>query len=40
MIDGVASFDEVVRKMRRDAMTSARPKVSRLAQARNALAIS
>ena len=33
-----ATFDEVVRKMRRDARSIARPKVSRLAQARNALA--
>ncbi|WP_287708926.1 S49 family peptidase [Accumulibacter sp.] len=37
MVDGVAKFDEVVGKMRRDAR--ARPKASRLAQARNALAI-
>jgi signal peptide peptidase SppA len=38
MIDGVATFDDVVRKMRRDAKVSARPRASRLAQARNALA--
>ncbi|MCM8595183.1 S49 family peptidase [Accumulibacter sp.] len=38
MVDGVATFDEVVRKMRWEARSSARPKVSRLAQARNALA--
>ena len=39
MVDGVATFDEVVRKMRRDARVGARPKASRLAQARNALSI-
>jgi len=39
MVDGVATFDDVVRKMRRDAKDSARPKASRLAQARNVLAI-
>jgi signal peptide peptidase SppA len=31
MIDGVATFDEVVRKMRRDAKSNARPRASRLA---------
>jgi len=39
MVDGVATFGEVVRKMRRDAMTSAKPKVSRLAQAQRAIEI-
>lgn len=39
MVDGVATFDEVVRKMRRDARSSARPKVSRLAQAQRELDI-
>ncbi|EXI92144.1 MAG: putative signal peptide peptidase SppA [Candidatus Accumulibacter sp. BA-94] len=39
MVDGVATFDDVVRKMRRDARSSARPRASRLARARNTLAI-
>jgi ClpP class serine protease len=39
MVDGVATFDEVVRKMRRDVKSFAKPRASRLAQARNALAI-
>jgi ClpP class serine protease len=39
MIDGMVTFDDVVRKMRRDARFIARPRASRLAQARNALAI-
>ena len=39
MVDGVATFDDVVRKMRRDAKSSAKPGASRLAQARNALSI-
>ena len=34
-----ATFDEVVRKMRRDAKATARPKVSRLAQAQRELKI-
>ena len=34
MVDGVASFDDVVGKMRRDARPAAKPKASRLAQAR------
>lgn len=33
MVDGIATFDDVVRKMRRDAKMSARPRASRLAQA-------
>jgi signal peptide peptidase SppA len=39
MVDGVATFDDVIGKMRRDAKATARPNVSRLAQARNALGI-
>ncbi|MQM29798.1 MAG: peptidase S49 [Candidatus Accumulibacter phosphatis] len=39
MVDGVATFDDVVRKMRRDAKVSVTPRASRLASARNALAI-
>ena len=39
MVDGVATFEDVVRKMRRDAKSSAKPGASRLAQARNALSI-
>ncbi len=40
MVDGVATFDDVVRKMRRDAKSSAKPGASRLAQAQRALEIS
>ena len=39
MVDGVATFDEVVRKMRRDASASAIPRASRLAQAQRDLDI-
>ena len=39
MVDGVATFDDVVRKMRRDAKGSAKPRLSRLAQAQRALTI-
>ena len=39
MVDGVATFDEVIGKMRRDAKATARPKASRLAQARRELEI-
>ena len=39
MVDGVASFDDVVGKMRRDARPAAKPKASRLAQARRTLEI-
>ena len=39
MADGVATFDDVVRKMRRDAKGDVKPRASRLAQARNALSI-
>jgi signal peptide peptidase SppA len=39
MVDGVATFDDVVRKMRRDARPIVRPRALRLAHARNALAI-
>lgn len=33
MVDGLATFDEVVKKMRRDARSGAKPRASRLAQA-------
>jgi hypothetical protein len=39
MVDGVATFDEVVRKMRRDARSSAKPRALRLAQAQRAIEI-
>lgn len=39
MIDGVATFDDVVRKMRRNAKSITKPRASRLVQARNSLAI-
>jgi signal peptide peptidase SppA len=39
MVDGVATFDAVLKQMRSRAKASAKPKASRLAQARNALAI-
>jgi len=39
MIDGVATFDDVLKKMRRDAKQQARPAVSRLKQARDSLAL-
>ena len=39
MIDVVATFDDVVRKMRRDAKGNAKQGASRLVQARNALTI-
>ncbi len=39
MVDGVATFDDVVRKMRRKAKAGVRPRASRLAQGRSVLAI-
>lgn len=39
MVDGVATFDDVIRKMRRDAKATMKPRASRLDQARNALSI-
>lgn len=39
MVDGVATFDEVVRNMRRDARTSSRPRANRLAYAQRAIEI-
>ncbi len=39
MVDGIATFDDVVKKMRRDAKTPTRSKVSRLAHAQRALVI-
>lgn len=40
MVDGVVTFDDVVRKMRRDAKAMAKPKASRLAYAQRAIEIS
>ena len=37
MVDGVATFDDVVRKMRRDAKSRAKPGASRLAQSQRTL---
>ena len=39
MVDGIATFDDVVKKMRRDARTHIKPNASRLNQARNSLAL-
>ena len=39
MVDGIATFDEVVKKMRRDARAQIKPNASRLNQARNSLAL-
>ena len=39
MVDGVSTFDGVLKQMRSRARANAKPKVSRLAQARNSLAI-
>ena len=39
MIDGVATFDDVVRKMRREARTGANARASRLAYAERTIAI-
>jgi capsid assembly protease len=39
MVDGVATFDDVIRKMRRDAMATLKSKANRLAQAQRDLAI-
>jgi capsid assembly protease len=39
MVDGVATFDDVLKKMRRDAKQQARPGASRLKQARDSLAL-
>ena len=38
MVDGIASLDDVVRKMRRNAKVQNKPQASRLLQARNSLA--
>ena len=38
MVDGIASLDDVVRKMRRNAKVQNKPQASRLRQARNSLA--
>ena len=39
MVDGIATFDDVVKKMRRDARTQIKPNASRLNQARNSLVL-
>jgi ClpP class serine protease len=39
MVDGIATFEDVVKKMRRDARTQIKPNASRLNQARNSLAL-
>jgi signal peptide peptidase SppA len=39
MVDGISTLDDVLKHMRSRAKANAKPKVSRLAQARNALAI-
>lgn len=39
MVDGIATFEEVVKKMRRDACAQIKPNASRLNQARNSLAL-
>ena len=39
MVDGVATFDEVIGKMRRDARATGRPKANRLARVRRELEI-
>lgn len=39
MVDGVATFDDVLKKMRRNAKQQARPGASRLKQAKDALAL-
>lgn len=39
MVDGVATFDEVVRRMRRDGKSSAKPRASRLTYAQRAIEI-
>ncbi len=39
MVDGVATFDDVLKKMRRDAKQQVRPAASRLKQARHSLAL-
>ena len=39
MVDGVATFDEVVRTMRRDARELVKPKASRLLQVQRAIQI-
>jgi signal peptide peptidase SppA len=39
MVDGIATFENVVKKMRRDARAQLKPNASRLNQARNSLAL-
>ena len=39
MVDGIMTFDDVVKKMQRDAKTAQRPSASRLAQAERELSI-
>ena len=39
MVDGIATFDDIIKKMRRDARAQIKPNASRLNQARNSLAL-
>jgi len=39
MVDGIATFEDVVKKMRRDARAQIKPNASRLNQSRNSLAL-
>ena len=39
MVDGIATFDDVIKKMRRDGRAQIKPNASRLNQARNSLAL-
>ena len=39
MVDGIATFEDVVKKMRRDARVQIKPNASRLNQARNSLSL-
>ena len=39
MVDGIATFEDVVKKMRRDARAQIKPNASRLNQARNSLSL-
>ena len=39
MVDGIATFDDVIKKMRRDGRAQIKPNASRLNQAMNSLAL-
>jgi ClpP class serine protease len=39
MVDGIATLDDVIKKMRRDARQLSKPGATRLRQARSALAL-